>query len=507
MATELGAGAVDSPASRAAARCRLQVAGERVATGLFPAARPFPSPWYVVLAAYLAAAAAGAVVLLWWGAGAMRPAGRLWAEDGSIFLSAAHAKSFGGAFFTPYAGYLHSVPRLIAGLSTLFPLQDAARLFAIASVATRVGVALFVFRASSGVLRSVTVRAGLAATVVLLPVGGLETLDNIANLHWFLAVAAFFALLWRPTRWWECALAALVVLLAMTSDPGVGLFAPLALLRLLALRRWRDHLVTAAFAAGAAAQLITVLGASRGPHQSFGAGEIARFYGYRVVVGTLGGFRHTHWLATHWGGFAIALAAAVMLALLTPALLSKSPRRWFAVSCVVFATAVFVLALRDPRVAPGSFVDAVTSVPRYDVVPSLLVLAALAASLDSVSVDAGRLRRSRTTWAALGLRLAVALAFLSALPADLAASHAYWNRSIWNGVPSWPGALSDAAARCETTQDRTINVAILPLGWHSTLPCRDVVADAGNRGAVGENGPASATLAPGQQPNSGSSRE
>jgi hypothetical protein len=351
------------------------------------------------------------------------------------------------------------------------------------------------------------VRAGLAATVVLLPVGGLETLDNIANVHWFLTVAAFFVLLWRPARWWECALGALVVLLAMTSDPGVGLFAPLVLLRLLALRRWRDHLVTGAFVVGAVAQLVAVLGADRGHHQSFGAGEIARFYGYRVVVGTLGGFRHTDWLATHWGGFAIALGAAVMLALLTPAIVTRSPRRWFAVSCVVFATAVFVLALRDPRVAPGSFVDVVTSVPRYDVVPSLLVLAALAASLDSVPVAVSRVRQSRTTWAALGLRLAVALAFLSALPADLGASHAYWNRSIWSGVPSWPGAVSAAADQCATTQGRTINVAILPLGWHSTLPCRDIVADAGNRGAVGENGLADGIAVPSQEPNRGSSRE
>jgi hypothetical protein len=285
------------------------------------------------------------------------------------------------------------------------------------------------------------------------------------------------------------------------------LFAPLVLLRLLALRRWRDHLVTGAFVVGAVAQLVAVLGADRGHHQSFGAGEIARFYGYRVVVGTLGGFRHTDWLATHWGGFAIALGAAVMLALLTPAIVTRSPRRWFAVSCVVFATAVFVLALRDPRVAPGSFVDVVTSVPRYDVVPSLLVLAALAASLDSVPVAVSRVRQSRTTWAALGLRLAVALAFLSALPADLGASHAYWNRSIWSGVPSWPGAVSAAADQCATTQGRTINVAILPLGWHSTLPCRDIVADAGNRGAVGENGLADGIAVPSQEPNRGSSRE
>jgi hypothetical protein len=37
----------------------------------------------------------------------------------------------------------------------------------------------------------------LASAVVLLPVGGLEVLDNIANLHWFFTFAAFWALLRR----------------------------------------------------------------------------------------------------------------------------------------------------------------------------------------------------------------------------------------------------------------------------------------------------------------------
>src|SRR5690606_21501253 len=50
----------------------------------------------------------------------------IWAEDGVIVLSDSLNLSFLDAIFTPYAGYLILVPRLIGEVAMLFPLQDAA---------------------------------------------------------------------------------------------------------------------------------------------------------------------------------------------------------------------------------------------------------------------------------------------------------------------------------------------------------------------------------------------
>ncbi len=165
----------------------------------------------VVLLGYLLAALAGFSIDLWWSGTGITS--RVWAEDGTVFLSAAYRTSFFSALATPYAGYLQVVPRSLAALTTAFPVRDAAWVLAASAAAARASISLFVFRASSGHLRSTWVRAMLASAVVLLPVGGLEVLDNIANLHWFFTFAAFWAVLWRPSRWWECALAAVVVVL------------------------------------------------------------------------------------------------------------------------------------------------------------------------------------------------------------------------------------------------------------------------------------------------------
>ncbi|HEY5200878.1 MAG TPA: hypothetical protein VIJ31_08190, partial [Acidothermaceae bacterium] len=170
----------------------------------------------VVFLGYLLAAVAGFGVDLWWSGSGITS--RVWAEDGTVFLSAAYRTSFFSALTSPSEGYLQVVPRSLAALTTAFPVRDAAWVLAASAAAARAAVALFVFRASSGHLRSTWVRAMLAASVVLLPVGGLEVLDNIANLHWFFTFAAFWAVLWRPSRWWECALAAVVVVLAVGSD-------------------------------------------------------------------------------------------------------------------------------------------------------------------------------------------------------------------------------------------------------------------------------------------------
>ena len=69
---------------------------------------------------------------------------------------------------------------------------------AISGAAIVAGCALMVWCASAGHIHSPYLRATLAAMVVLLPIVGVETLDNVTNSIWFLFFAAFWILLWRP---------------------------------------------------------------------------------------------------------------------------------------------------------------------------------------------------------------------------------------------------------------------------------------------------------------------
>jgi hypothetical protein len=449
-----------------------------VRSGLFPDAEPGVQPWPLVLAGYLLAAAAGFVVDVWWAGPSLHTLSRIWAEDGETFLSGAYQQHFTHTFLLPYAGYMHAVPRALAELTTLLPVHDAARFLTCSSALIRVGTALFVFRASGGHLRSVVARFMLGASVVLLPVGGLETLDNIANLHWFLTFAAFWALLWRPARWSDRVIAAVVVVAAVGSDPAAGLWLPLALLRAATLRRWRDHVVTIAYLGAGVVQGLVVLSTSRGTHHTLGAGSVARFYGARVLVGTLGGFQHTQWLMTHWHGIAVALGALVLAALVLPAVAAAGASRWLAVSAIAAAAADFGLALRDLRVAPHVHVDLVTSVPRYDVIPTLLMLSAVAAGLDQIV-----LRRSgrrlvavaprRTVALVITARIMVAAAFLSALPPDMAAARHFWTRSVGT-VPGWHLGVASRAPSCYDGSASTIRVPVLPEGWSVAIPCSAV---------------------------------
>jgi hypothetical protein len=134
------------------------------------------------------ALAAGAMVLL------LRIAGRsplttIWAEDRTVFLVQALASP--RHLFASYAGYLQLLPRLIAQLVSFLPLRDASAAFAITGAVIASAVALFVFHASAGHIRSVWLRGLLAAAVLLLPVAPLEIADSGVNSPWYLLFALF----------------------------------------------------------------------------------------------------------------------------------------------------------------------------------------------------------------------------------------------------------------------------------------------------------------------------
>ena len=230
---------------------------------LFPVAPPAaPRTWtwrMLTAAAQVVAVAIGAVVLLLRVPG-VPPWGTVYAEDYFLFLPGALQHPW--RLFVAFDGYVQIVPRLIAQLVTYLPLADAARGLAVSGALVAALCALFVFHASAGHIRSVTLRVLLASGVILLSSAPMEIADSGVNTLWYLGLAMFWAVLWRPRTPAGIAVAAVVSFLVTSSTIIVILYAPLLAARLYVLRRPREHAVTAGWLAGCLLQVRFVVAAA-----------------------------------------------------------------------------------------------------------------------------------------------------------------------------------------------------------------------------------------------------
>ncbi|MDP9384709.1 MAG: hypothetical protein M3P50_05685 [Actinomycetota bacterium] len=154
----------------------------------------------------------------------------MWQEDGGVFLTDALDDPFLETLFSPYNAYLHVIARLIAGYTSLFPLEDAALIITLSSAVVTTLIAFYVYFASRRVFRTQWASLLAALSVVLLPAAGYETNANIANLHWYLIYAQFWVLLAPPRNAREVALSATITALAVLSDPLTGILLPLVAL-------------------------------------------------------------------------------------------------------------------------------------------------------------------------------------------------------------------------------------------------------------------------------------
>jgi hypothetical protein len=298
----------------------------RFALAVFPAPTTDATPRRIGYHVLAFLAATGYLLLI--------PNGRtrlnhIWAEDGARFLVDALTQPFGATLVAPYDGYLHSVPRLMADLVSILPLPAAAAGLAISAAALRAGIALLVFVASRGILRSQPIRLALAALVIVIPAGNWESLNNLTNAHWFALYAAFWALMWRPIRHWQHVLAALVLFLASTTSPIALILTPLAVARL-ALPR-RDWWATCGFLAGLLVQALAVLGSTRTPYSAAPA-DLPAAAVSAMVRGPLSALAGPEWAMTLYQRFHLlsaVVALLVALALVLPALAPGWPPRRF----------------------------------------------------------------------------------------------------------------------------------------------------------------------------------
>lgn len=357
---------------------------------LFPEApaptRPRRRRWLVALISVLAVITGAALSLARYTG--MAPWRSAYAEDYPVYLVEALAHPW-RSLFTSYAGYEQLVPRLIGQFVSFLPIRDAAAAFAIIGALVIGGVAVFVYFVSEGHVRGTLGRVLLALSVVLLPNALLQLANSGVNTPWYLEIALFWALLWRPRSKAGLAVAALIGFFAASSNITATVFVVLVVIRLVALPKVREHAVTAGWLAGCLVQLPYFLNSSSQASSRLSTlatpDETVRFYGHDVLLPAFGW--HMSWLLRHWvdRNYGVLIAGGLIAIGTVLALVTGTRRvRVFVVTAFGFgfvfvafaATVTYWVTLNGVKfdAEPGA---------RYTALPILLITAAAIVAVDA----------------------------------------------------------------------------------------------------------------------------
>lgn len=363
---------------------------------LFPEARPLSGrlPRSLIVAIYVLSVVVGTLLMLARYVN-VAPWQSIYAEDYPVFLVPALAHPW-HSLLESYAGYLQLVPRIIGLAVSQLPIRAAAAGFAIIGAAVAAACALFVFHASSGLVRNPLMRVLLGLSVLLLPVALLEIADCGVNTPWYLEMALFWAMLWRPPTRTGAALAAVIGFAAASSNITASVFAILVIIRIIALPRVREHVVSIGWALGCLTQVPYFLTSTSAqgsrlstlatPVQSTG------FYSRDVVLPAFGW--HISWVLRDWWdrNTALILVGGILLLIVVAVLIAGTTRvRLFTVTALGFG---FVFTVFAATVTWWVTVNKITTSnepgARYSCLPIVLITAVLIVATDAFFVSAGR---------------------------------------------------------------------------------------------------------------------
>ncbi len=163
-------------------------------------------------------------------------------EDATIFYTQQVIRGI-SAIFTPYNGYLHLVPRLIAFLGSIVPTSWAAIVFVESSVLIAAASgAIFSLDCYRALVKSDFLRFLLPVVVYSATLIG-SHMGNVTSLLWFLLPVAFLMLIVpvgvanAMSRRTAIAMASIAALISLT-QPMCLLLAPYTLWRLKGFRGW-----------------------------------------------------------------------------------------------------------------------------------------------------------------------------------------------------------------------------------------------------------------------------
>ncbi|WP_369964073.1 hypothetical protein [Leifsonia sp. EB34] len=393
-----------------------------------------------------------------------------WAEDGRTFVSAA---ALGGprVLLQPYAGYLHTVPRLVAAVVVLLPVSWSALATTAAACAIAGGLAVVVFVCARELVPWLPARLFVAGLTVLAPLVPREVLGTLADLHSLILWTLFWVALSRPrTTRAAVTLSAVALLGALTEIQAVFL-APLLLLRSHDRRVW---IVRAGLSAGIVAQLVVTSAWPRAENTDPAVDPLSIAYGYlinAVLPLAVPQSQLGHVLAATGPAVGLLVLAIVLATAVYVVLRGAGGQRLLVAAALAGSVLLYAVSVETN---PNPLYDYAARTPgqldsvwltRYGVVPSMLL--ALVPAVGAAIVWRRRgLRHGRAQWpawsvlAAAGLCAALILA--QAGPQPTRRSHG----------PAWQPQLASASAQCRRDDELTFVNVRETIGWKVTVPCR-----------------------------------
>jgi hypothetical protein len=335
---------------------------------------------------------------------------------------------------------------------------------------------IVVWVAAASTIRNPYLRGTLAVLTVLAPTASLESIDSGTYVLWFMLFASFWLLIWRPRTTAGAVLGGLFLLFTALSTPEIWFFAPVALLRLIALRDRRDLLLLAGWVIGSAAQVPAYVFSNETTEKALYTHDIWTAFLQRVLNGAALGERlgGVGWDGLGWA-LLIFLIVFAVAGLAIGLWRTEARARWFAALGVVIAVAMFVLTVYQRAVGPQMVWPTdihFGNAGRYTIVPALLLVSVGLALIDQL------LRRPRTErLPRFGPAIAGATIFI--LLFGLVYSFDVQESTV-RGTPHWKEALQGAAQQCEkepAVTEVTVPTSPPPFGLY--VPCTEAVEAVG----------------------------
>ena len=285
--------------------------------------------------------------------------GFLWAEDGRIFLVQAHYLGF-RSIITPYAGYLHVIPRVIAlAFLKIAPVVAAPLSFAWVSAAILCASCAYLLGFARKVMATPAAWV-FALSPILIPHTG-EVWLTVTNLQWVLApallvllVETFCSPLMGASGPRGDALRGIAIVVLSLTGPFCLLFLPIIVLCLIATRRVSrrrsTRLAIGAYVICCLVQLVTLVVSpaedrgTRGPRHSLMAFAHFPWKEHFLHYVALDFAMPTVWsnrMGNHWPIAAIACAVAVVVC----CIFAGKNRRVLCCALVAMAVGLWVLGI------------------------------------------------------------------------------------------------------------------------------------------------------------------
>jgi hypothetical protein len=401
----------------------------------------------------------------------------LWAEDGRNFLQDAVDHGPIASLVIPYAGYLHTIPRILASITVTFaPVAGWADAMTAGACVVAGLLAAIVYVCCRDVVPWLPARILVACFTVLAPLAPREVLGNAANLHSLVLWTMLWLLLYTPRTRTGAILLGSVALLGAATEIQCLLLSPLVLL----LLRWRNRRrrpVIVGFGAGLVLQLVVTLLWPRPPSGHPPVEPLSIAYGYLINAAMP--------LATPQDSIGPVLAGsgplvgllvfAVVAGAFTYVLVRGGTHQRIA-ACGLLAGS---LAVYSASVVsnPNTFYDyarfdrdelAQVWLARYGVVPSMMLAAivVLATALAVARRSSGGARRT------LGERRRIAGTVALAVVAALLLAQFIPQFTRRSAGPEWSPQVTAAARSCERLPDDYVFHLRETITWHVWLSCR-----------------------------------